>query len=73
MCSKSIAAPGETSDPPDSTQATVGQCDRDCLIGLVDQYLAALVANDPSCLRLTETVKYTENTATIPLGDGLWG
>ena len=72
MCSKSIAAPGDVTDPPDSAQATAGQCDRDCLIGLMDQYLAALVAHDPSRLRLTKTVKYTENTATIPVGDGLW-
>lgn len=39
---------------------------------LVDRYLAALVKHDPAGLPLASAVKYTENTATIPLGDGLW-
>jgi hypothetical protein len=47
-------------------------CDRACLIAIVDQYLAALVKHDPSGLPLAAQFKYTENTATIPLGDGLW-
>jgi hypothetical protein len=49
-----------------------GSCDRTCLTGLVDQYLAALVRHDPTGLPLATDVKFTENTATIPLGDGLW-
>src|ERR1035441_6051931 len=47
-------------------------CDRTCLIGMVDRYLAAMVKHDPSDLPLSKTLKYTENTATIPMGDGLW-
>jgi hypothetical protein len=47
-------------------------CDRDCLRGFVDRYIAAMVAHDPSSLPLTSDSKYTENTATLPLGDGLW-
>ncbi|MBN1934375.1 MAG: hypothetical protein JW934_06905 [Anaerolineae bacterium] len=47
-------------------------CDRACLQAFVDNYLAAMVAHDPSRLPLAETVKYTEDTATIPIGDGLW-
>lgn len=47
-------------------------CDRSCLIGIADQYLAAMVKHDPAGLPLAPGVKYTENTATIPLGDGLW-
>jgi hypothetical protein len=47
-------------------------CDRTCLTDLVDQYLAALVKHDPTGLPLADDVKFTENTATIPLGDGLW-
>jgi hypothetical protein len=47
--------------------------DRACLNGFVDQYLAALVARDPSKLPLTKTARYTENGQTLKLGDGMWG
>ena len=47
-------------------------CDRACLRGFVDQYIAAMVKHDLSGLPLTSDYKYTENTATMPLGDGLW-
>ena len=47
-------------------------CDRTCLRDFVDQYVAAMVKHDPAGLALTADYKYTENTATMPLGDGLW-
>ena len=47
-------------------------CDRACLQGFVNRYLDALVAHDPSRLPIAKSVKYTENTAQMPLGDGLW-
>jgi hypothetical protein len=48
-------------------------CDRACLNGYADQYLAALVAHDPSSLPLARQVKYTENGQVMQLGEGLWG
>jgi hypothetical protein len=47
-------------------------CDRDCLIGFVDDYIAALVAQDPKRLPLAPNVKYTENGQQLQLGDGFW-
>lgn len=47
-------------------------CDRSCLIRIANQYLAAMVKHDPAGLPLAPKVKYTENTAAIPVGDGLW-
>jgi hypothetical protein len=47
-------------------------CNRACLEGLIDQYLAALVAHDPKRLPLSADVKYTENAQVVPLGDGFW-
>src|SRR6201996_3870607 len=48
-------------------------CDRACLTGLVDRYLAALVRHDPSGLPLNRDVKFTENTARLKVGsEGLW-
>jgi hypothetical protein len=42
------------------------------LEGLVDKYLEALVAHDPSRLPLSKKVKFTENAQNIPVGEGLW-
>lgn len=47
-------------------------CDRACLQAIMDSYLAAMAARDPSRLPLADGYKYTENTAQIPIGDGLW-
>jgi hypothetical protein len=47
-------------------------CDRQCLVDLMKDYLAALVAHDPSAVPFDKEVKFTENTANIPVGDGLW-
>jgi hypothetical protein len=47
-------------------------CDRECLHGVMDQYLAALVAHEPNQLKTTADVKFTENTNRMKLGDGLW-
>jgi len=55
----------DSSDTPD-------QYTREHLKGIIDNYLEALVAHDPAGLPIAGTVKYTENTATIPIGDGLW-
>ena len=61
---RSVSAPSAPAKPID--------CDRACLNGIVDQYLAAIVAHDPSKLPHSENVKYTENNVELQLGDGLW-
>lgn len=48
-------------------------CDRACLNGMIDKYLAALAAKDPGRLPLTKDARFTENGQTLKLGDGLWG
>jgi hypothetical protein len=47
-------------------------CDRACLKNMMDEYVVALVKHDDNGLPLAKDVKFTENTATLPLGDGLW-
>jgi hypothetical protein len=47
-------------------------CDRACLNGILEQYLAALVKHDPTGLPVAADLKSTENTKPAPLGDGLW-
>jgi hypothetical protein len=47
-------------------------CDRVCLEGLVNQYLAAVVSHDPKRLPLSQDVRYTENDQPLEIGDGFW-
>ena len=47
-------------------------CDRACLESLVDDYLAAVIAHDPSRLPLSRDVRYTENKQLVELGEGFW-
>jgi len=47
-------------------------CDRQCLVTLMQNYLAALVKHDPKAVPFAGEVKFTENTANIPVGYGLW-
>jgi hypothetical protein len=54
-------------------QAQTGRCDRDCLIGIAEQYLDALAAKDAKRLPLAGSqVRYTENGQRLLLNDGLW-
>jgi hypothetical protein len=47
-------------------------CDRRCLEGFVDSYLAALAAHDPARAPLARDVRSTENGTVVAPGDGLW-
>jgi hypothetical protein len=49
-----------------------GSCDRACLEGVADQYLAAMVVHDASKAPFAQNVKFTENTIQLPLTEGLW-
>ena len=43
-------------------------CNRQCLVDLMKDYLAALVAHNPSAVPFDPYVKFTQNTANIPVG-----
>jgi hypothetical protein len=47
-------------------------CDRACLYGYLDQYMAALAAHDPGKLPLADNVRFTENNVEMHIPDGLW-
>jgi hypothetical protein len=65
-----MAAAFLTSLSPASAAAE--NCDRACLAGLITQYVDAVVAHDHARLPLVGTVKYTEDSRVVKLGDGLW-
>jgi hypothetical protein len=54
-------------------KAAPTSCDRSCLTGILDKYLAALAAKDPAKAPWATTVKFTENNVSLKVGDGLWG
>lgn len=64
-----IALSGCSSEP---TAAPEVDCDRECLGGLITQYVDALVAHDPSKMDLASDVRFTEDSSELALGEGLW-
>ncbi len=57
---------------PATAGAQTPSCDRGCLEGMLDRYVEALVARDPSRLQAAPAVVFTENGQRLELGDGLW-
>ena len=68
-----VAAPGQAAT---SAQTTAPEqsvaCDRDCLVGVIRDYLAALVAHDPAALPLAADIAFVENVSRMAPGAGLW-
>ncbi len=56
-----------------ATAHAAASCDRACLTGILDQYLAGLAAHDPFRVPFATHVKFTENNVQLRIGDGLWG
>lgn len=53
--------------------ANAERCDRECLIGHADRFMEALVARDPSRLPWADSVRFTENSVPMMIGEGQWG
>lgn len=67
------AAMPAVAQAPGAPSAVISQaCQRECLIGFVRRYMAALAAHSPSTLPVTPDVLFTENDVALPLGQGLW-
>jgi hypothetical protein len=47
-------------------------CDRGCLIDVAHRYMDALAAQKPQSLPWAETVRYSENSVPMAIGDGIW-
>jgi hypothetical protein len=47
-------------------------CDRDCLMGIANDYLAAIAAHDPSKAPLSARIVFVENITKMKPGEGLW-
>ena len=55
-----------------STEELGITCDRACLIGVMDQYLAAMIAHNPAAAAFATHVKFTENGVVLPIGTATW-
>jgi hypothetical protein len=67
-----LQAPASGTTEGATHKAAPDSCDRTCLKGLVDSYLAALVAHDPSQVPLASNLRFVENTVPLRAGDGFW-
>ena len=47
-------------------------CGRECLRGFITQYLDAMISHDPKAIPTAPTARFTEDTKTLSLGEGLW-
>ncbi len=49
-----------------------GDCDRACLEGIAEQFIAAVIAHDASKVPLAKNARYSENSVPLPIPDGFW-
>src|SRR5690606_24639077 len=59
---------GASSEDTGTAETQSDDCTRELLDGLLDDYLAALSAGDPSTLPLASTLKFTENAEVVEIG-----
>jgi hypothetical protein len=57
---------------PGRAQTLINCKTRSCYDRLVDDYLAALVAHDPSRIAFAANARFVENIKATKIGDGLW-
>jgi hypothetical protein len=55
-----------------ASTAAPRSCDRQCLQDITDHFLSALVQHAPKAAPLSPRFRYTENTAEVKPGAGLW-
>lgn len=68
-----LAGPDLLPRADSAAAAPAPECDRPCLTGVAQTYMAALVAKDPARAEWADTVRFSENGVALMIGDGLWG
>ena len=67
LCILSVMIAGGTTEAFAQTD-----CDRTCLRDVLDQYLAAVMENDPTAAPLAVGFRQTVNAVNIAVGNGVW-
>jgi hypothetical protein len=70
MAGSGMAAAGSGGMDPNTPPSDA--CDRPCLMKIMQGYIDALMAKDPSTLKVSSSVKYTENGVMTTLGETVW-
>jgi hypothetical protein len=73
LCFGFLPTLAQAQNPQEVTSAAPPACGRECLYRVLDRYLDALTAKDPSRVSWAKMVRYTENNVSLMVGDGLWG
>jgi hypothetical protein len=68
-----VPAQSPAGPTPAPNAITVVDCDRACLYGYVDRYMASMLKHDAAQLPWTSDAVFTENNVPLKPGDGLWG
>jgi len=55
-----------------SESSATESCNRDCIIGLTDKYLAALASHSTNGVAFTGDARFVENLEPLTPGEGLW-
>ena len=55
-----------------ASAAPAASCDRACLVDMMNRWLAALPTHSANGLPLADDIRFTEQGAVIPIGDGLF-
>ena len=53
-------------------ETAASACGRECLRRFITQYLDAMINHNPKAVPTAPTARFTEDTKTLPLGEGLW-
>jgi len=69
-----LAVSAGIASEPEWNPAALKECDRECLIGIMDGYMNAIFKQDPKAVPpLTIDARMTENTGAMDVGEGvLW-
>jgi hypothetical protein len=71
IASAASAAPAPAAKPA-APPAAAPACNRTCLVRILDKWFDALAAHSARGLPLAKDVRFTEQAARIPIGDGLF-
>ena len=66
MALTAIAPPARAAAP------ATGECDRACLEGVAEKFIAGYTNRNPAQANLSPDFRYTENGVVLPAPDGLW-
>src|ERR1019366_1994064 len=64
-------APSLRAQSARATESIKPRCDRSCLEGVMNRYLDAMVAHDPSRASLAPNVKYAQDNVPLNIGQAL--